>query len=214
VRRLRRLRRLLALLLLPLAAPWVLAGCGSITYAALVNDAVISRSSLNQELSDMSHNKLFVQAVDQQRGSSGSIEGVSPGSYSKTFVALLLTQRIDYELVHQELLRRKALPGASELQQAEPVVVQRYTLQTPGDVYHEFSTDYQNTLVQREAEVTALENAVPGQQALNDLFTKLIQDAKIKVSPEFGTFDKNGNPSTGTGPSVVPPPVPHPPSGG
>jgi inactivated superfamily I helicase len=198
-----------------LAAPWVLAGCtSSTTYAAMVNGAEISRSSLNQELSEISHNHLFVQAVDQQAGSSGSIEGVSAGSYSKAFVAQVLTQRIEYELIHQELARRNALPGESELQQAEPQVVQRYTLQDPGDVYRQFSSSYQRTLVQRQAEVTALENAVPGQQAVNDLFAKLIGDASIKVSPEFGSFDKKGNPSNGTGPSVIPPPVPNPPIGG
>jgi hypothetical protein len=198
----------------PLAASWVLAGCiSSSTYAATVNGAEISRSAVNQELSDISHNHLFVQAVEQG-GSSGSIKGAGAGSYSKSFVAQVLTQRIEYELIHQELARRKVLPGESELQQAEAAVVQRYTLQDPGDVYHQFSTDYQRTLVQRQAEVTALENAVPGQQAVNDLFTKLIQDASIKVSPEFGSFDKKGNPSSGTGPSVIPPPVPNPPIAG
>jgi inactivated superfamily I helicase len=193
----------------------VLAGCTSSTnYAAEVNGAVISRSALNHELSEISHNHLFVQAVDQQAGSSGSIEGVSPGSYSKTFVAQVLTQRVEYELIHQELARRNALPGESEMQQAETAVLQRYTLQNPGDLYHLFSAQYQHTLVERQAEVTALENAVPGQQAVNDLFTKLIQDASIKVSPEFGSFDKKGNPSNGTGPSVIPPPVPNPPIAG
>jgi hypothetical protein len=209
-------RRILPLLLVvPVAGPWVLAGCASsAAYAATVNDAVISRSALNQELSDISHNQPFVKAVDQQQGSSGSIEGVSPGSYSKAFVAQILTQRIEYELIHEELVRRNALPGESEIQQAEPVVLQRYTLQNPGDVYHQFPAGYQHTLVERQAEVTALEKVVPGQQAVNDLFTKLIQDAKIKVSPEFGSFDKKGNPSNGTGPTVIPPPVPNPPIGG
>ena len=180
----------------------------------MVNGSEISRSSLNQELSEISRTHLFVQAVDQQQGSSGSIEGAGSGTYSKAFVAQVLTQRIEYELIHQELARRNALPGESELQQAESQVIQRYTLQEPGDVYHQFSTGYQRTLVQRQAEVTALQNAVPGQQAVNDLFTKLIQDANIKISPEFGSFDKKGNPSNGTGPSVIPPPVPNPPIGG
>ena len=210
------MRRVLPLfLLVPLAATWALTGCtSSTTYAAMVNGSEISRSSLNQELSDISRNHLFVQAVDQQPGSSGSIEGAGAGTYSKAFVAQVLTQRIEYELIHQELTRRNALPGETELQQAETQVVQRYTVQDPGDVFHQFSSDYQRTLVQRQAEVTALENAVPGQQAVNDLFTKLIQDANIKISPEFGSFDKKGNPSNGTGPSVIPPPVPNPPIGG
>jgi hypothetical protein len=209
-------RRVLPLfLLVPVAAPWVLGGCSSsTTYAAVVNSAVISRSALNQELSDISHNQLFVKAVDQQQGSSGSIEGAGSGSYNKTFVAQVLTQRIEYELIHQELVRRKALPGESEMQQAEPAVLQRYTLQNPGDVYHQFSTEYQRTLVERQAEVIELANAVPDQQALNNLFSRLIQDAKIRVDPEFGSFDKTANPSNGTGPSVIPPPVPNPPIGG
>jgi hypothetical protein len=193
----------------------MLSGCGSSAgYAAVVNSAVLSRSGLNQELSDISHNQLFVKAVDQQQGSSGSIEGAGAGSYNKSFVAQVLTQRIEYELIHQELVHRNALPGESEIQRAEPAVLQRYTLQTPGDVYHQFPAEYQHTLVQRQAEVLALETAVPGQQAVNDLFTKLIQDANIKISPEFGSFDKKGNPSNGTGPSVIPPPVPNPPIAG
>jgi hypothetical protein len=202
-------------LLVPAAAPLVTSGCTSSTaYAAQVNNAVISRSTLNQELTDISHNQLFVRAVDQQQGSSGSIEGVSPGSYNKAFVAQVLTQRIEYELIHEELVRRKALPGESEVQQAEPLVQQRYSLQSPGDVYQQFPTGYQRTLVERQAEVMALETAVPGQQAVNDLFAKLIQTANIKVSPEFGSFDKKANPTNGTGPTVIPPPVPNPPIGG
>jgi parvulin-like peptidyl-prolyl isomerase len=347
----------------------VLASCGSTTtYAALVNGTSISRSSLDQELSDISQNKPFVQAVDQQQGSSASIEGASPGSYNKAFVAQLLTQRIEYELIRQELVRRKALPGPSDLQPAQSAVTQRYTLKNPGDLLQQFPRRYQDTLVARQADVTALGNTLkpasdpsdaalrqyydthqssfitevcvrhilltdkdlngqiddaitkadadkvkaqldggadfatlakthskdttsgvnggqlkgsaqdgcltssdagqlvpefqqamltlplnqisnpvktqfgyhiiqvtarpvapfndqtkatirqqlqqPGQQAFTDLLNKLIQDAKVKVSPEFGTFDKKGNPSAGTGPSVVPPAVPNPHSGG
>jgi hypothetical protein len=193
--------------------PLVLAGCASTTaYAALVNGSVISESSINQELTDISHNQLFVKAIDQQ--SQTKVEGAGPRSYNKVFVAEVLTGRIEYELVHQELARRNALPGSSELQQAQPVVVQRYSLQNPGDLYHAFPTGYQDTLVRRQAEVTALQSAVPGQQAFNELINKLVQMAEIKVSPEFGTFDKQGNSAAGTGPSVVPPPVPNPPSAG
>jgi citrate lyase gamma subunit len=349
-------RRFLPVLLVLVVAPLVLANCGSTTtYAALVNGSSISRTSLDEELSDISHNKPFVQQAVDVQGGPGPIEGASAGSYNKAFVAQLLTQRIEYDLVHQELVRRKALPSPSDLQQARTTVTQRYTSQNPGDLFNPFPARYQDTLVQRQADVAALAgnisdatlqqyyqthpssfiteicvrhilltdkdlngqinytttkadadkvksqldsgadfatlaksdskdtgsaanggqlkgtaqdgclNSSDAQQlvqefqqamltlpinkisdpvktqfgyhiiqvtsrpiapfndqtkssvrqaAFTDLLNKLVQGAKLKVSPEFGTFDKKGNPSAGTSPGVVPPPVPKPPSGG
>ncbi len=150
--------------------------CGAAQgYAALVNSSAVSRSSLDAELKDISHNKPYVQVFDQQQNAPTPIEGASPGTYNQTFVADLLTQRIEYTLVHQELLRRHTLPDAAALQQARTLVSQSLTVPASNGgasqpLFPGFGAGYQNTLVERRAELdtlrTGLGKAVDDQAVL------------------------------------------------
>jgi hypothetical protein len=155
-------RRLFTLLLV---ASIVTAACGGgLAYAARVNSAVISRSSFDGELKDISRNKGYVQAFDQQTSGPVPIEGTTPGTYNQAFVADLLTQRIEYALIHQELQRRHALPDSATVQRARQEVGQSLTVTassgTAQPLLPGFSSSYQNTLVERRAEVDALRNAL------------------------------------------------------
>jgi hypothetical protein len=93
------------------------------------------------------------------------IEGTAPGTYNQVFVADLLTQRIEYSLIHQELVRRRAQPDQAALTQARQEVTQRLTVApsqglAPVNLLQSFPTSYQDTLVQRQAEVDALRGSL------------------------------------------------------
>jgi len=152
-------KRLIFLLIAPLLV-FVLASCGVVrSYAVKVNGTVISRSSLDSELADIAHNATYRQVIDQQhdqQGGPGPVEGTAKGTYTQSFTSYVLTQRVEYQLVHDELVRRRALPSASDVERARQTVLHRFTQSTPGDVFQAFPTAYQRTLVERQAEVTAL----------------------------------------------------------
>jgi parvulin-like peptidyl-prolyl isomerase len=136
----------------------IMTGCGSAQgYAAQVNSMVISRSSLDGELKDIAQNKKFVQAVDQPANTT-PILGTTAGTFNQGYVAQLLTERIDYAVIHSELVRRHALPNAAAVATARKEVAQRYTSSDPtvGALLASFPTRYQDTLVQRQAEVDTL----------------------------------------------------------
>jgi parvulin-like peptidyl-prolyl isomerase len=171
-------RRLFTLLL---AASVAASACGAgLAYAARVNSAAISRSSLDGELKDISQNKGYVQAFDQQTNGSGPIEGTTPGTFNQAFVADLLTQRIEYALIHQELQRRHALPDSAAVQQARQEVGQSLTVTGSGGTASQpllpgFPSRYQNTLVERRAEVDALRNAL-GKSDVSDQAVRRFYD--------------------------------------
>lgn len=156
------MRRLLGLVAVA-SAGLLAGGCGSAAaYAAKVNGTVIARSALNDELKSIEANKPYVQAFDQQ-GSPRPIEGQSPGTFNSAFVANLLTERIEYALIHQELQHRKALPGTADLTTAKAEVAQRLTDPSNpqgGSLLNGFPRGYQDTLVARQADVDALRMAL------------------------------------------------------
>jgi hypothetical protein len=138
-------------------------GCGSAAaYAVKVNGTTVSRAALDQELHDIQSNKRYVTVFDQQ-GSPRPIEGQAAGTFNTAFVADLLTQRIEYALVHDELVRRHALPAPADLTAARDEVSQRLTDPTAtgsGSLLPGFPVRYQTVLVARQADVDALRVAL------------------------------------------------------
>ena len=128
--------------------------------------SVVPKSAVDGELKDISANKPYVKAFDQQQqqqpGGPGQIEGTSPGTFSSAFVADLLTQRIEYAMIHQEDQRRHALPDSAAVAQASrgqpgpdgPEQQRRLADPAAAGV----PGRYQNTLVQRRADLDALRN--------------------------------------------------------
>jgi parvulin-like peptidyl-prolyl isomerase len=72
-------------------------------------------------------------------------------------VASILNQRLRFVLVHDDLVRRHALPTAADMSAAAQAVSQQFTDQT-GSFFTQFPASYRTTLTQRIAEVQKLES--------------------------------------------------------
>jgi hypothetical protein len=127
-----------------------LTGCTStLGYAARVNGSVISQKTINQELAYISGNPKYVDLINQP-GNSGPVAGSSAGTYSKSFVAVVLDQEIQFEVIHQKLVASNALPTPAEVASARSAVAQG---QFPTGIFESFSPGYQDLLAFRQAEV-------------------------------------------------------------
>ncbi|MBW3556322.1 MAG: peptidylprolyl isomerase [Actinobacteria bacterium] len=144
------MRRLLLLVLL--VALVGLPACGNTLRppAATVNGHVISEEALEEEVRAIQSNPQYLEAIEQ---AGRRVRGSGPGTVDSGFVAALLSRQIFLELVHQELVRRKAQPTAADLAAARSEAVQ-----SVGDaaVFAKFPGPYQQTLVRRSAEVAKL----------------------------------------------------------
>ncbi len=158
-----RSRRLLVLAVAPLALAGVaLSACSALSPdAASINGTVISRTTLNKELHDISRSPRYVQALESQGGQVG---GTGPGTYTQSFVASTLNQQLRYALVHEELVRRHAVPGPQAVDAATQQASQEYS-DDQGSFFGQFPASYQKTLATRLADVVALETALGTTQA-------------------------------------------------
>ena len=149
---------------LALAAVSVQAACGSLdSYAAKVNGRPISAEELQRELEAIRGNESYLEQVEQgiaQQG-GGRVRGEGRGTFDTTFVARVLNVRIGYELIRQELARRKLRVGPEDLVQARQEAVESAGGAT---LFQAFPTAYREELVRRRAEVAVLQEALGGQQ--------------------------------------------------
>jgi parvulin-like peptidyl-prolyl isomerase len=128
-----------------------LSGCNStLGYAAEVNGSTISQATINQDLADLSANSKYVQLIDQP-GGTGPVAGSSAGTYNKAFVAVLLDQQVQFELIRQQLAATHALPSQAQMDAARATVTQRF----PAGVFAAFPARYQNLLAVQQAEADA-----------------------------------------------------------
>ena len=157
------MRRLLALAIVGCLAA---SACGAgRADAAVVNGQVITRDALNGELKDIAANKGFVTALEQLQGGPGVVQGTVPGTFAQSFVAYTLTRRIEYGLLHQELVRRHAVPNAAAVAAAKSETVQAYTIAvtanaTATPLLAKFPAPYQTTLIERQADLDAVAKAL------------------------------------------------------
>jgi PPIC-type PPIASE domain len=132
----------------------VISGCTStLGYAAIVNGTAISQTQLNNELADISHSPKYVQLINQP-GNSGPVAGSGPGTYNKAFVAVLLDQQIQFEVIRQKLVASKAMPTAAQIASVKDTVSQGF----PTGIFSSFSARYQNQLDLRQAEIDSYVN--------------------------------------------------------
>ncbi|MDQ4134374.1 MAG: peptidylprolyl isomerase [Actinomycetota bacterium] len=135
----------------------VLAACGSVVpYAATVGDNKISQDDLESELRAIAGNEQYLKYVESQT----QVQGTGKGVFDAAFTAQVLTSQIVYELVTEELDKRKVTVTQADLDAARPTVVERVGGE---EVFNAFSRDYQETLVRRAADVNALTIALLGQ---------------------------------------------------
>lgn len=131
--------------------------CDASPYAATVNGHTISQLSLNNQLGEWSSNRAWVSSFDsansQQNGGSGTTVAGTGGSgtYSNTFVADILDNMIQVELIHQNLGDNNHLPTGAE------VVASRAVNEfLRSDYWTQFSPSLRNFLVEQLAEQAPL----------------------------------------------------------
>ncbi|MGH9282621.1 MAG: peptidylprolyl isomerase [Acidimicrobiales bacterium] len=171
-----RTRRLAPAPVLLLAGALLLAGCSSFrSYAAEVNGERISLGELNRELDAILDNKEYLEQVDQQFAGEGQGEravGEGRGTLNSVFVAAVLNRRIGFELIHQEVVRRKLTVSAEQRRQTLGTLEQR--IGEP--VFNAFPKTYRDDLVRVFSEQMALEEAL-GESAVDDATIKEFYDA-------------------------------------
>jgi parvulin-like peptidyl-prolyl isomerase len=136
--------------------------------AVTVNGHRISRDSVDEELGQIRDNKSYRDALGL-----GKIEGSGKsGTFDAEFAAQVVTLQIYYQLVEEELDRRKiaitdedmsaARKSAEASLGADPQTGQAGAdSQSKGKkILDAFSRDYQETLIRREASVTKLSEAL------------------------------------------------------
>jgi hypothetical protein len=179
-RSLRRVGPLAVVVVLAGLVATALSGCTStLGYAARVNGSVISQKTINQELADISGNSKYVDLIDQP-GNSGPVVGSSPGTYSKSFVAIVLDQEIQFEVIRQRLAASNALPTPAQVASARSAVSQG---QFPTGVYEGFSPRYQDLLAYRQAEVDRFVGVVTT-DLVGDALTQYYQSHQADYATE------------------------------
>jgi parvulin-like peptidyl-prolyl isomerase len=148
-------RRLLVCLVALLAV--VAVACGSLqSYALIVNGHRIPQRDVDNELKAIRGNARYLDAIDPSRR---QILGSGTGTFNADFTAFILNQDLDYQLVHQEVAKRKLKVTPAELDQAKSTVVQQVNGQ---DTFNAFPSWYRDKLQQRFAEVIVLSKSFSG----------------------------------------------------
>jgi len=142
-----------------LAALFVVVGtaCSTLTpWAAKVNGELIATSDLDRELEAILSNKRYLEQVESAN-LTGGVKGSGRGTFTTAFVGRILTRQIFFELIEQEVERRKLkITGADEQAAALDVVA------SFGEdaVYKAFPEEYRRDLVLRQAQVSVLQEDI------------------------------------------------------
>ena len=173
-------RRLLALVAVVLAAA-VSAGCADdVSPAARVGkDIVISHDELMAEVEEWVKSPTLVDALEVPEA-----EGAGPGSYSTNLVDLVLTNRIQFDVHHQQLeeLGLSVPDEALTSVRNELVRDAATTLTVAGELDPEFF----DQLVMAVAERTTVGQAMDPEDYQSWLAEAL---ADVEVNSRYGTWD-------------------------
>jgi parvulin-like peptidyl-prolyl isomerase len=143
-------KRILPLLLaLLLLAP----SCGGDQDRAVeVNGERIADSQVTDELEAIKGNTAYVDAIEQS--SEGvRVIGSAPNSFDSGFVARILTRQIIYELVQQEVARRKLEVDDTAISRARQDLEQ----QIPANILQKFPKDYLSLITRWNAAALVLQ---------------------------------------------------------
>lgn len=134
-----------------------LTACSTLTpWAAKVNGDLIEVSALDQELDAILANQRYLQQV-QSANLAGGVTGQGEGTFTTAFVGRILTRQIFFELIRQEVERRKIEISAAEEEAAAADVIASFG---EPEIFRAFPEDYRQELIRRQAEVTALQAAL------------------------------------------------------
>lgn len=144
--------RRLAFSLSALAVTLALAAtaCGSVSpYAARIDNKSISEGDLETELRAIASNGPYLKLVESKQ----QVTGTGPGTFDAAFTALALTRQIYYQMVGDELAKRKLTVGPDDLAAARVTVIQQIQGE---DVFKDFPKSYQDELIRRQAQLDLL----------------------------------------------------------
>jgi parvulin-like peptidyl-prolyl isomerase len=167
-----------------LLAAVALAGCSSFdSYAAEVNGERISQDELRGELNAILDNKPYLEQIDQDfagdtQGQERAI-GEGKGTFNTVFVAAVLNRRIGFELIRQEVARRKLKVTPEQLRRTRQTLEERITK----PVFNNFPKSYRDELVRIFTEQVVLEEAL-GRTSVDATAVKEFYDANP------GAFDQ------------------------
>ena len=155
-------RKIVFLVASCLAVALASSSCGSIgTYAVKVNGKAITQRQLDDELDAIAANKKYLDSIDQQLAQQGGkARGTGKGTFDTGFVAQVLRRRILLEIVHQGIVKRHIKITDADRKAADDQLVQQFTQQNAVDILNKFRKSYRKELVERSAEVNALQNAL------------------------------------------------------
>ena len=187
-----RLPRLFGLFALVLAL--VAGACGDTIRpsAATVNGEAITQDELDDELEAIEGNEAYLASIE----SGGlAVKGTGDGTITNAFVSRVLTRQILLRLVHDEFERRELKVEDSDLESAEPSVIQSVGGE---EVFRAFPKDYRDTLLRRNAEVAVLQQALGGRAVTDEAVAEFYEQnpeqfAETCVSHIlFGVTDGDG----------------------
>jgi hypothetical protein len=139
--------------LFALALGLVASACGDTVRpsAATVNGTTISQSAVDDELEAIEGNQAYITQIES---GGGSVRGQGKGTLSNAFVSRVLTRQIFLQLVHNEVVRKKltVTTTGTEAQVEQSVGGKQ--------VWDKFPKAYRETLVRRNAEVSALQSSL------------------------------------------------------
>lgn len=138
--------------------------------AATIDGDTITQAQLDDELEAIQANTKYVQQVE---AAQLQVRGSGKGTLSNQFVGRVLTRQIFFELIRDEVVKRKLAVTAADRKTAEPQVIQS----VGGDaIFKAFPRSYRDTLIKRNADVVALQAVLAG-DVVDDAAIKAYYDA-------------------------------------
>jgi parvulin-like peptidyl-prolyl cis-trans isomerase-like protein len=136
--------------------------------AATVNGTPIPTKDLVEELNAIQANPDFINSLQSGAPAGGlTVVGSTAGSFDAAFVAQVLLRELDYSMIHAEITKRHVVIDDACRNEARNDAILNLgnkDATTGEQLFNKFPKRYQDTLVQRNADVIALEAALSGQQ--------------------------------------------------
>ncbi|HET9442069.1 MAG TPA: peptidylprolyl isomerase [Acidimicrobiales bacterium] len=153
-------RPLLLLVSFAALAAVSLSGCGTTLRpaAATVNGEIISDDDFEAELRALRDNTAWVEQVESQ---NFAVRGDGAGTLSTAMVSQILSERIAYVLIEQELARRDVTLSAADEREGEAYAT---NFAFSADILEDFPRSYRETLVHRGALLRKLAALIGGDQ--------------------------------------------------
>ncbi len=151
--------RPVALLAALVALVVVAGGCSSVgdEPAATVAGTDISQAEVDDELEAITSNEEYLAGIEQQFQTPARGEG--EGTFDATFVGRLLSLRVYFELIDQELERRDAGVTAEDVSATREQAIEGVGGQ---EVFDSFPEAYQERLVRQRAMLVAAQEVIAG----------------------------------------------------